>query len=260
MVVLSLDNPYATLGDISGDVSFGNVHDYAGARPPATPGWGGPGKPPCGDTRYGSIAFASCYARAATGRLPLMATESGWSTGPGVPEHVSEEMQANFAMQTVLQHFASGFARTYIYQLMDAGTDGGATMGLLRSDASPKPAMTALATLLRRLDDTQAGSGGDPGSADLAILANGAPVGEAELPRILLRHRDGHFTLVLWRPEATTDRRTVEVDIAALAAPPAACEIVLDSCAPLPATPGAGKLSLEVGPRPILVEFGLTSR
>ncbi len=204
LVVLSAgqpgDNPYVTLGNQAALVDFGNIHDYAAGFSPGTSGWGNAAAPPCQATRYGSIPFNLCEARAAFGTRPIMATEYGWATAAGRHGAVPDAVQANYVVRGLLLQAMAGVARTYIYQLVDSGSDAGQSMGLLRADLSAKPSFTALAALLDLADDT--GPGHPLGDIHLT--------GDlADVRCLLLRRPTGPNRLVAWveRPSYDPDAR-----------------------------------------------------
>jgi hypothetical protein len=140
-----------------------------------------------------------CYAQAAFPGRRLVSTETGWGTDARRSGNLPEAVQAAYVLRTVLRHFAAGFARTYLYQLMDAGTDEFVGYGLLRADGSPKPAFAALGTLLAALDGPP--GHGDAGRGEISVHAAD---GE-EVARLLLRRADGGRVLVLWQEAALTD-------------------------------------------------------
>jgi hypothetical protein len=95
----------------------------------------------------------------------------------------------------LLEYFNAGIVRTFVYELMDEGTDLGDVQqhfGLVRFDGSKKPAYKALRNLIAILEDP--GPSHTPGNLDYGLL--GDTIG---VHRTLLQKRDGRFYLVLWQ-------------------------------------------------------------
>ena len=104
-----------------------------------------------------------------------------------------------------LTAFALGVRRTFVYELLDEKPDPGLTdpqqhFGLLRYDLSPKPAFTALKTLLRAVR----ASPGAAGAETLPWSVQGAPPDAVR--RVTLVRRDGSRLLAVWRPVSVWDQ------------------------------------------------------
>lgn len=129
---------------------------------------------------------------------PVMSTETGYntSTKPG-GQGVSEKAAAAYLPRLLLNSFSSGIERTFLYELMDGGTDPSEWehhFGLLRNDATPKPTYYAIAALLGAMREIEDGQGkGTPYSATVA---------NAPVPVRLLHFRGGggRTLLAIWRP------------------------------------------------------------
>ncbi|HVI09356.1 MAG TPA: hypothetical protein VND65_13795 [Candidatus Binatia bacterium] len=184
-----------------GYANFGNMHAYQGGR-------------------MGNYALRDWYIRYSrdlTGDAPLWTTEMGYHNNThylsdGEQQGVSERASAIYLPIAFLSGFDLGVARTFSYELMDEVNDpeltsgsGEGHYGLLHYDGSPKPAYTALQSLIAVLRDS--GPNFEPGS--LRVTFAGAP---KSLQAVLLEKSDGAYYLALWndvpvyRP-ATTQAR-----------------------------------------------------
>lgn len=174
---------YDLLGDLSAWCDVGNTHCYpnAGEKP--------------------SQRFDACI----TGLLsnsgatkPFRFTEVGYNTAPsstGQPFASSETSQGLNAPKVILELFRRGCQRSYLYEMLDEGTDGTDAednFGLLRFDGSRKPAFTALQAFLSAL--------ADPGPSitppGVRMTVTGLP---ADGRSLLAQKRDGSAVLFLWR-------------------------------------------------------------
>ena len=70
--------------------------------------------------------------------------------------------------------------------------------GLLRNDLSPKPAFTAIKTLIAAL---RASPGAGPGDLDW----RSTPTGDEDVEHLTLLRRDGSRVIALWRPVSVWD-------------------------------------------------------
>ncbi|MBJ7472253.1 MAG: hypothetical protein JHD16_13185 [Solirubrobacteraceae bacterium] len=200
-----------------------NFHPY----PPA---WGGPEealKAPC----LSKANVFDCMRRLAPGTRAPWATESGYSTTGDRSSvmWVSRGAQAIYLPRLLLDNYAKGIARTYIYELNDlspeisSATNG---FGLYESKyldpwsivaGRAKPAAYAVARLNSRIGEqgTKIAPGG---GLDFDLLdPTGKAIPDSELRRVLLRRNDGTMALALWRPEpvwsnAQFKQRTLTVD------------------------------------------------
>ena len=100
----------------------------------------------------------------------------------------------------------NGIQRTYVYELLDVGDKqkfGDATYGLLRADFTPKPAYTAVRSVMQLL--------ADPGPAFAAGNLDFSLSGDLkDVDHLLLEKRNGTFFLAIWIEELgwDVDRRT----------------------------------------------------
>jgi hypothetical protein len=174
------------LGDLPG--AF-NGHPYAGGEPPEP--W---------------LGNALSEARGGPRERPIYFTEAGYhnalaATTGQAP--ASEEAAAIYLPRTLLAAFGAGVRRTFVYELLDekpepALSDPEQHFGLLRHDLSPKPAFTAIKTLVAAL---RSSAGEGAGALDWDVRAAGEVV-----ERLTLMRRDGSRVLALWRPVSVWDQ------------------------------------------------------
>lgn len=130
--------------------------------------------------------------------LPIYATETGYNTAPHATSGagVSELAQGKYTLRTFAEYWnRPKIARTYIYELLDEGTDysnAEFAFGLVHADrVTVKPAFTGTANLISILQD--------PGSSftttPLEYALTSAP---STMHRTLLQKRNGDYYLLLW--------------------------------------------------------------
>ncbi len=179
-------------GDQHSWMDVGNVHPYTGGLSPDP----------------GHLRTELKRARAVSGGKPVWATEAGFHNAlratTGQPP-VSEAAGAVYILRTFLEHFRSGIARTYAYELVDekperALRDPEQHFGLLRHDMTRKPAFNALKNLLTIV-------GRDDRAPRLRAIHLGisAPRG-IDVRRLVLRKADGTYLVALWRLRSSWDR------------------------------------------------------
>jgi hypothetical protein len=204
---------YPLVGDLTAAVDRGNIHPYSGGQAPTT------AHTLSELTRETQIA----------GSKPTVASEAGYqnataaTTGqPAVPESIA----APYTLRTVLEHFADGVQRTYLYELLDETSEPALTkpekhFGLVRSDYTPKPAFTGLKNLL-----TIVGHPTSPATlADVPLTLSGDTTG---VQHVLLQRGDGTVVLAMWQTASLWDTtlrqplsvatKTVRVDVGRSAA------------------------------------------
>ena len=174
---------YPAVGDLSPYADVANGHMYPGGYQPSN-----------------EIDNITAALRGAVSGKPVVATESGYhnavnTTSGHLP--VPEDVAGVYMPRLLLEHLRRGEKRVYSYELIDEFADPDRTnpeahFGLLRHDLSPKPAYTAMKSLLGLLADP--GPAFAPGS--LAIKADGFP---SDGHYVLTEKRDGEFVLLLWR-------------------------------------------------------------
>jgi hypothetical protein len=176
---------FVRLGDQSSYLDFGNIEPFTAALSP-TPE---------------HIAEERRKVAPTSGAKPIIATGGGYHVGPPDPDHPasSERSAAVYTVRTVLEHFASGIPRTYLYELVDvsSGARARSFFGLLRGDFSPRPAFLALKNLLAMVG-TDA-----PATARLRYSISGDT---DDLRQLLLEQADGTYLLILWRTASVWDR------------------------------------------------------
>ncbi len=174
---------YACLGDLSGYMNVGNLHDYPGADPP--------------ETLNGGPTEHEQWAAAMSGSKPFWVTETGYATdASGVPPVVQER----YITRTFFEDLRLGIMRTYIYQLFDYGPDAGAHMGLLNADYSAKPAFTQLKQLLAFFKDN-----GSSLQKQLTYEIQGDTRGT--LHHVLFQRSDGTYALAMWLADPVYDAK-----------------------------------------------------
>ncbi len=127
---------------------------------------------------------------------PVMSTEVGYCTPPNPGRGgVSEAAAAIYVPRLLLHNFAAGLRRSFLYELMDGGTDPRETehhWGLVHHDGRPKPAYRALRGLMRALSAPDAPR--DEAPREVAL-----PEAGADLRAVPLGRRDGGTVVALWR-------------------------------------------------------------
>lgn len=168
------------VGDLSTYLEYAALHPYPGAdRPMAV------------------VSTNISYARNISGNRPQLATESGYHTAiqwTGAHPPVSEEAMGRYIPRLYLDYFNAGFAKSYIYELIDEGTSMShreEAFGLLRVDGTPKPAFTSLKNLIAVLSDP--GPAFTPGGLSYQLSGD-----ITNVRHMLLQKRNGKFYLVLW--------------------------------------------------------------
>jgi len=183
---------FATVGDLSAYLDFGNMHDYFAGHEPGTPGWGAGG--------YGSIAYNIDAAQAVSKAKPIAATETGYATG-NAPGNVPEAVEAAYVPRMFLDQFAAGVVRTDEYELIDEGGAPFGTNGLLDGNLQPKPAFTALASMIALLAD-------DASPASLARVPLELGGDAAGIRHELFEKRDGRCYLAIWQEAPSVEPKT----------------------------------------------------
>lgn len=141
---------------------------------------------------------------------PMACTETGYSTTAG---GTSEEVQAVYVPRVFCEYFRQRVVRTYLYEFVDAfkdpsGNKRDAHFGLLRNDLSPKPAFTALQSLLAVLASANRRDGSGavlPMDLQLSVEPSGAFTRTGYVHHLLLRTGDGKLCLLLWHEIAAQD-------------------------------------------------------
>lgn len=177
---LNSEADHLALGDLSGIVDFGNVHDY-------------PGK----DLMMNEVILDTVFRnqRRVVGDLPIIATETGFSNGPEDAPYpvMPEEQVAVLLPRLYLEHFDAGIVRTFAYELFDEHDDDQfeSGFGLVRHDGTPKPSYRAMQALIDLLDDP--GEPFTPGRLPHRVEGAGP-----NTETLVLQKRDGTFWLAVW--------------------------------------------------------------
>jgi hypothetical protein len=187
---LTQTDSYPKLGDVAADETYSNLHAYWGGRNPETGGWG---PPDAQNHIYGSFAYDFDQMNITGPRKPVFMTETGYVV-TDVPKvnQISEAVEAIYEPRLLLHAWNLGVRRTYIYELMDDPSSPPG-IGLMHSDGTPRPAYTAVATLMHLLSDT-------PGARSPGKLAYTLQGNTGGLETTLLQKQDGSFWLALWNP------------------------------------------------------------
>ena len=186
---------YPELGDVSSMEDFGNIHAYWGGRNPETGGWG----PPDSQVNYyGSMPYDLDEANTDSPGKPVVMTETGYVVNNTPSQNViTESLEAIYEPRLLLHAWNMGFKRTYIYELMDdpSSTPG---FGLMRTDLTPRPAYTAIASLMGLVAD-------QPGTFSPQILHYWLDGANGDVETTVLQKQDGSFWLALWEPDCIWD-------------------------------------------------------
>jgi hypothetical protein len=146
---------------------------------------------------------------------PVMVTETGYNNlvragGGGV----SEAAAAIYLPRLLLNNFAAGIRRTFLYELLDEGLDPNEPeqhWGLVRYDGARKPAFHAISALLGAFQDTAEGSNFFAGETVRAALRGAPPLSKL----LQFQKADGTMILAVWRAIGCWDAaRAVETGVA----------------------------------------------
>lgn len=128
----------------------------------------------------------------------VVITETGFTTvSTRAYMGVDEATQAKYTLMAVLDSFAAGVDKTYLYELFDSAADASGTdpelhFGLFRADGTPKLAAIALHNMMAILAD-DGGEAAAPGVFGFALGQAGC-----EVEAMTLGKGDGSTALVLW--------------------------------------------------------------
>ncbi len=218
-VGIQVPSPYPD-GSLYDYVDFGGFHPYPGRAntwtypaPYATIPkyyWNSsqPSVNVSSDSYGGNPLMFTWYQKAfsnGTSAKPMIATETGYSTAPQAAGSISVTVQAKYIPRLFAEYFRDGIARTFVYELYDEGTDPGDSeqhFGLIYNNLVPKPAFTALASLIHLLQDS--GTLFTPASLaySLQVQGSGSYTRTGYVHDLLLQQSDGDFYLLLWHEVA----------------------------------------------------------
>lgn len=179
---------------------YTNMHDY----------------PRNGSQPWATLSSDWAAKSATTGHVPLVITESGFSTLPSSVYGVDQATQAKETLNLLFDATKLGASKVYLYELLDAypdttGTNSSKHYGLFNLDNTPKLAATAIHDLTTILADTGAtASTFQPGSLNYSVT-NLPATGSS----MLLEKSNGAFDLVVWAEPTIWD----SVNHVAIAAP-----------------------------------------
>ncbi|MBN1529340.1 MAG: hypothetical protein JW895_09795 [Thermoleophilaceae bacterium] len=182
------DNRSRLPADLPG---LANGHPYPGGAPPEV-----------------ALAAAADQAGRGPGRRGLVFTETGYHNAlrdRSDQPPVSEEAAAVYFPRLLLAAYALGARRTFVYELLDekpepALSDLQQHFGLLRSDFSPKPAFTAIKTMIAAVRSSP--GAGDPAPLPIRYGGEGADA----VTHLTLVRPDGSRVVALWRQASVWDR------------------------------------------------------
>lgn len=185
---LTTMSAFAALGDVSEHYDYANLHNYYAGRHPATSGWGRGG--------YGSIGWnLALTTRYAPGK-PVVTTETGYQDSPSAVDNVPRDVVGRYMPIMLLEHLRAGIVRTFLYELADFPRSGG--YGMLEQDGAPKPAFTAVKSLLNLLND--------PGPPhEPAALAYDVDGDSADTRHLAFQKRNGVYYVAVWRSRPSYD-------------------------------------------------------
>jgi hypothetical protein len=189
---------FATQGNLSSLINFGNTHDYFQSRNPETAAYGGSFYN-CGG--YGTMQFNLCLAQMIGVNEPVVSTETGYESGTGL----SDAIIGRYELRILFQGLSLGIPRTYLYELID---DPSGNWGLLTGSFSPRPAYTAIKNVLSLLKDVNFAQ---PGKLSYALDGQ-----TQNVYHLLLQKSDGTFYLAIWLgvPGADPDNPSTIYDVA----------------------------------------------
>jgi hypothetical protein len=198
------DAGYAALGDMSDDMTIGNLHYYTGGCKPTVTAEGPD------SAGAGSLDEAIADAKGLAPGLPIWITETGWSVaGPGCAISqwfVTDNAQAKYIPRMLMEAFIRGIKHCALYTLMDDDRNPPRYHGLTKQDMSKRPAYAAL----KRTLAVYAQTGAKPTTLGKLEYQVSAPASVHQLP--LMQKSDGRFLITLWNDVDSYNRKTF-VDI-----------------------------------------------
>ncbi len=218
-------HPYPYGGNFDG---YGGSYDTIAASPDYTHAGNFPSDNMDRDDKgspFAPLAFVS-YAPPFAPK-PMAATETGYPTHRSGS---SELAQGKYLPRLFCEYFTHGVQRTFWYELVDEdefpdpnGDNAECHYGIIRKDLTPKPAYTALKSLLTLLQDPRpAGPAFTPAVLDYSLSVrpvrgytepNSGTVTDYDrtqyVHHLLLQKSDGVFYLLLWHEIADEDTSVV---------------------------------------------------
>jgi hypothetical protein len=190
----SVTGKFTELGDISAYEDYANIHNYLDVYNPDTNGWGR--NTPFGT--YGSIQYNMNLVKQTSPNKPVISTETGYGATPTGAMTVTNRPTLNYRAQMryiprlFFEQFNHGIVRTYGYEFIDKGGDGTFdNFGILQTDLTPKPAYTALKSIMTAIKD--------PGPAFATTPLQMQLSGDMQnVQYTLLEKHDGTYVLAIW--------------------------------------------------------------
>jgi hypothetical protein len=232
-----------SVGSLSGYLDDGNIHPYPGGKVPLA-----------------NLTAHETQTTVISGVHPWMVTETGYHnalTSSSDNRPVSEDAAARYIPRLVLQNYLANIGRTYLYEMIDEGSDPAEqeqNFGLLRNNGTPKPAFTALRNLLGLLSD--------PGPAiepsPLLAAISGDTVG---VSWTIFSKRNGEHYVVFWQEVSSFDLGSLTllnppaktITLALAGTPTVTVFGSLLSASPTQAAHPASSLNLQITDAPLIV-------
>jgi len=179
---LSVGGSLTGFGNVSAYADYGNVHGYAGQ-----------GVPP-----YYMLGYAVSSVTTTPGKQTIM-TETGSYTLADGNSGVTQDVQAKWGMDTLLENSANGVAKTYLYQLEDNYNNPTSDLenhyGLYTTGGAPKQEAVDLHNLTTILADKGAAAASfAPATLSYNITGLNPNYGFSKL----FAKSDGSFDIALW--------------------------------------------------------------
>jgi len=241
---------YGTVGNLAAYTNYANDHVYFGT----------------GNTPLSTIQSLNSDAELAASGKPVINTEMGWYTDSnGTTDTSSSSLteQAKYMLDGLMDAYQAGDAMTYLYELLDEGTnttDSEDNFGLFYANGSAKPAATALHNLTTLLADT--------GTAAATFTPTGLSYQLTGMTSadhsMLLQKSDGSFWLAVWdeaRLSSATTGAAITVANQSITLTLATAAATIEIFDPLTGTTAiqtvsnASTVTLSVPDHPILVEI-----
>ena len=185
----SVTNHFEDIGDMSPYMDYGNIHNYLDVFNPGTAGWGS--RHPEGV--YGSIDYNFNQGKKISLSKPVMSTETGYgAVRDGSKTMLNYRAQLRYMSRLFFEQFNHGVVRTYAYQFLDnEGLGLFDRFGIVQHDLTPKPAYTAIKSIISVLSD--------PGPrftpTPMAYQLSGET---SNIAHTLLQKRNGDYILAVW--------------------------------------------------------------
>ena len=225
---------YTRYGVVSSSADLGNVHMY----------------PSGGLTNLASTLLPRELENT-SGSSGFVITETGYDTISN-----TEEQQADYVIDTLLDATQAGASATYIYELLDENPDPNRTnsennYGLFHADGTPKRAAVALHILSGLMADTAASSSWTP--QPLAYTIENLPsIGQS----LALAKSDGSYNIALWAetPLGTVTPTTVVTLHLSAVAPVVEIYDLITGPDPVSTYDNAADITIALGADPLIVQ------